>query len=171
MKRGVVVSSAVGVAALVTWAASSYERAVVRGDVSSQAMPRPPIATVPPAVQAALSTTIAPQRQPAPPTSVPEEAAFMTDLRVLSEMEPELAIERAKEGATRYGNSADASERRSILIHALARVGRASEARGEAERMVNECPDDAWVGEIERFTGAHRHRNIRLAANGQLEYE
>jgi hypothetical protein len=94
----------------------------------------------------------------------------MRDLRVLAEMDPELAIERAREGAVRFGASADAPERRSILIHALSRMERASEARGEAESMVNECPDSTWVREVERFTGAHRHRNIRLAANGQLEY-
>jgi hypothetical protein len=100
-----------------------------------------------------------------------EEAAFMTDLRVLAELDPELCIERAREGKARFGDSADAPERRSLLIHALARVGRPSDARAEAEHMVNECPDSAWVHEIERFTGAHRHRNIRLASNGQLEFE
>ncbi|MEI9947833.1 MAG: hypothetical protein WDO74_02365 [Pseudomonadota bacterium] len=104
------------------------------------------------------------------PTLAAEEAAFMRDLRVLGEMDPELAIERAAEGKARFGDSADAPERRSISIHALARMGRASDARGEAESMVNECPDSTWVREVERFTGAHRHRNIRLAANGQLEY-
>ena len=106
----------------------------------------------------------------APPSSSEEEAAFMSDLRALAEMDAELSIERAREGAVRFGASADAPERRSILIHALSRVGRASEARGEAESMVNECPDSTWVREVERFSGAHRHRNIRLATNGQLEY-
>lgn len=95
----------------------------------------------------------------------------MRDLRVLAEMDPELAAERAAEGSARFAQSADAPERRSILIHALARLGHAAEARGEAEKMVNECPDSTWVREVERFTGAHRHRNIRLAANGQLEYQ
>lgn len=104
------------------------------------------------------------------PASVLEEDAFMRDLRVLSDMDAELTVERAREGATRFGASTDAPERRSLLIHALSRLGRASEARGEAESMVNECPDSAWVREVEQFTGAHRHRNIRLAANGELEY-
>jgi hypothetical protein len=30
--------------------------------------------------------------------------------------------------------------------------------------------DSAWVREIEQFTGAHRHRNIRLTEAGVLEY-
>lgn len=94
----------------------------------------------------------------------------MRDLRALADLDAEATIERAREGAARYGASSDAPERRSILIHALARMGYASEARGEAEAMVNECPDSSWVREVERFTGAHRHRNIRLAADGQLEY-
>ena len=45
-----------------------------------------------------------------------------------------------------------------------------SEARGEAEYMVNHFPDSSWVREIEGFTGAHRHRNIRVNDAGQLEY-
>jgi len=94
----------------------------------------------------------------------------MQDLRALADMDAELTVERAREGNARFGASTESPERRSILIHALARLGLASEARGEAERMVNECPDSEWVREVERFTGAHRHRNIRLAADGRLEY-
>jgi hypothetical protein len=133
-----------------------------------------------PSAHSAASLSAAPSSpdRPAPlpashaiPQLPAEEAAFMTDLRVLAELDPELCIERAREGKARFGDSADAPERRSLLIHALARVGRSSEARAEAEHMVNECPDSAWVHEIERFTGAHRHRNIRLASNGQLEFE
>jgi hypothetical protein len=44
------------------------------------------------------------------------------------------------------------------------------EARGEAEKMVNAYPDSAWVREVERFTGAHRHRNVRVNDAGVLEY-
>jgi hypothetical protein len=45
-----------------------------------------------------------------------------------------------------------------------------SEARGEAETMVNHCRDYDWVREMERFTGAHRHRNVRLSDAGEIEY-
>jgi len=41
---------------------------------------------------------------------------------------------------------------------ALARQGRISEARGEAEHMVNEYPGTQWALDVERNTGAHPHR-------------
>ncbi len=76
----------------------------------------------------------------------------------------------AREGNRRFADSPDAPERTSILVHALARLGHTSEARGEAEEMVNHYPDSNWVREVERFTGAHRHRNLRLNDAGNLEY-
>lgn len=81
-----------------------------------------------------------------------------------------LAIQLAREGNRRFPDSALASERDSILIHSLADNEQRSEARGEAERMVNQRPDSDWVREIERFTGAHRHRNVRLNDAGEIEY-
>ena len=95
----------------------------------------------------------------------------MARLRSTAESDPELAVRYALEGNARFGDSADGPERASILIHSLARLGRASEARGEAEDMVNHYPDSPWVREIERFTGAHRHRNVRLAEDGAIEFE
>jgi hypothetical protein len=34
--------------------------------------------------------------------------------------------------------------------------------------MVNHYPDSEWVREVERFTGAHRHRNLRLNDAGEV---
>jgi hypothetical protein len=34
--------------------------------------------------------------------------------------------------------------------------------------MVNHYPDSDWVREIEGFTGAHRHRNLRLNDAGEV---
>ena len=79
-----------------------------------------------------------------------------------------LAIALAREGNRRFPESPAAPERASILIHALAEQGLASEARGEAEDMVNRYSDSAWVHEIERFTGAHRHRTIQVGPSGEL---
>jgi len=112
-----------------------------------------------------------------PPTSglssAPEvlldEATLMNRLRGLEETDAALRAELAREVNRRFPDSADAPERASILVHALATLGRASEARGEAEDMVNRYPDSKWVHEVERFTGAHRHRNFRLAEDGALE--
>jgi hypothetical protein len=94
----------------------------------------------------------------------------MARLREVSQRDPTAAVEFAREGDRRFPASDDSPERASILIHALASQGRASEARGEAERVVNAYPDSSWVREIERFTGAHRHRNIRVTDSGVLEY-
>jgi hypothetical protein len=94
----------------------------------------------------------------------------MRRLRGAGSQDTALAVELAREGNRRFPASTAAPERTSILIHALADQGLASEARAEAEDMVNRYPDSSWVREIERFTGAHRHRNIRVNAEGRLEY-
>ncbi|HXX69460.1 MAG TPA: hypothetical protein VEK07_19915 [Polyangiaceae bacterium] len=107
---------------------------------------------------------------PMPPRAQPpssDEAALMTRLRAATD--PALALDLAREGNRRFPDSADAPERASIEIHALAAQGRASEARETAEEMVNRYPDSPWVREVERLTGAHRHRNLRLNAQGQVE--
>lgn len=81
-----------------------------------------------------------------------------------------LAIELAREGNKRFAGTALAPERHSILIHSLAESDQRSEARGEAEFMVNHYPDSSWVREIEAFTGAHRHRNLMLGDAGEIVY-
>jgi hypothetical protein len=98
------------------------------------------------------------------------EAVLMARLRDAAKAEPKLAVELARTGNKRFPDSADAPERTALLIHALADLGQGPEARGEAEQMVNHYPDSAWVREIEAFTGAHRHRNVRVNDAGQLEY-
>jgi hypothetical protein len=98
------------------------------------------------------------------------ESQLMTQLRQVKDANPAGAIALAREGNRRFPDSADAPERASIVIHSLAQLERASEARGEAEDMVNHYPDSNWVREIEQFTGAHRHRNVRVNDAGQLEY-
>jgi hypothetical protein len=100
-----------------------------------------------------------------------DEARLMARLRAASGTDPALAVQLAREGSRRFPDSPDAPERTSILIHALAGLGRSMEARGEAEEMVNHAPDSEWVREIERFTGAHRHRNVRINDAGVLEYQ
>jgi hypothetical protein len=99
-----------------------------------------------------------------------DEARLMARLREAASSDPALAVTLAREGNRRFPSSADAPERASILVHALAGLDRAMEARGEAEKMVNDYPDSAWVREVERFTGAHRHRNVRANDAGVLEY-
>ncbi len=96
----------------------------------------------------------------------------MAQLRSLAGSDRPRAIELARDGNQRFPDSPDAPERTSLLIHALAGEGNASEARRTAEDMVNHYPDSHWIQEIEQFTGAHRYvnRNLRLNADGGLEY-
>ena len=115
---------------------------------------------------------------PAPPPSVSaetavarmNEAVLMARLREVAQTDPAQAIELARAGNKKFPDSPDAPERASILIHALVTQNQLSEGRAEAEYMVNHYPDSKWVREIEGFTGAHRHRNIRVNDAGQLEY-
>jgi hypothetical protein len=157
------------VACAALWRAKSASRADGSRDVPSAS---PPVEDAAPAAQA---TGPAPRPLPAPAPSAAQlgeldEARLMARLRVAAGSDPGLAVKLAREGNRRFPDSADAPERSSILIHALAAQGLASQARGEAEDMVNHYPDSEWVREIERFTGAHRHRNIRVNDAGVLEY-
>ncbi|HXJ21375.1 MAG TPA: hypothetical protein VMT03_14180 [Polyangia bacterium] len=135
----------------------------------------------PPPVAAASQP--APATPPPPPPSPPrrptvnardlaalDEARLMARLRSAAQTDPPLAIALAREGNRRFPDSADAPERTSILVHALAATGQSMQARGEAEAMVNRYPDSQWVREVEQFTGAHRHRNVRVNDAGQLEF-
>ncbi len=138
------------------------------------APPSPPSAAIPPPLAAVLPSP-APSERGAAPASAPspprlDESTLMVRLRSVKDDDPGAAIDLAREGNRRFPGGPDAPERSSILIHALAGQGRSSEARGEAEDMVNRYPDSSWVREVELFTGAHRHRNIRLTEAGGLEY-
>jgi len=133
-----------------------------------------------PAVAAVTQTVAAPAAQlPAPSapsakssTPTPQtEATLMDELRRFKATDPQFAVDRAREGNARFPNSVDAPERTSILIHALSDLGQTSEARGIAEDMVNRYPNSTWVREIERFTGAHRHRNVHVDSSGRLTYD
>lgn len=96
------------------------------------------------------------------------EAQLMARLRVIKDRDPAGAVTLAREGNRRFADSPDAPERTSVLIHALVATDKGSEARGEAEQMVNHYPDSTWVREVEHFTGAHRHRNVGVNDAGQV---
>jgi hypothetical protein len=131
----------------------------------------PPEARSPAAPAAAAPAKPKPRFAPSPAELASlDEARLMARLREAATGDPALAVTLAREGNRRFPSSADAPERTSILIHALAGLDRSGEARGEAEKMVNDYPDSEWVREIERFTGAHRHRNMRVNDAGVIEY-
>ncbi len=149
----------------------SDERGAESGAISTPAPPLDPSAA--PASPAAAGRVPATAPGPLSPAQLAEldEARLMARLRTAAGSDPALAVQLARDGNRRFPDSPDAPERTSILIHALAGLDRSMEARGEAEEMVNHDPDSEWVREIERFTGAHRHRNIRVNDAGVLEYQ
>lgn len=131
----------------------------------------PPIAEAASTPRAAVTTPLtASVSAPAPASAAFDETELMRELRSARGNDPALAVALAREGNRRFPGSANAPERASILIHALSDQGLQSEARGEAEDMVNRYPDSHWVQEIERFTGAHRHRNVRVDDAGRLRF-
>ncbi len=122
----------------------------------------PPASTVrlaPPAIASAVPPAVAPA-VPAPAATGPaaDDASLMERLRKVQDSDPVLARQLAEEGQRRFPNSPDAAERAALGIKALARQGRISEARGEAERMVNQYSGTQWALDVERNTGAHPHR-------------
>jgi hypothetical protein len=124
----------------------------------------------------ATANTVAPEVATSAPavttvtTTELDEDELMRRLRLARGSNAEAAVELAREGNRRFPSSSAAPERASILIHSLAELGLASQARGQAEDMVNRYADSPWVREIENFTGAHRHRNVRVDDEGQLSF-
>jgi hypothetical protein len=149
-------------------AASPPRPASVATGTEGAAPPSPSVAVAPPlpAPAEAPRATPAAARGPATPL---DEASLMAQLRSVGDADPALSIALARDGNRRFPDSADAPERTAHLVHALAAQGQSMEARGQAEEMVNHYPDSEWVRDVERFTGAHRHRNIRVTADGGLE--
>jgi len=137
--------------------------------------PSPPPPAAPPSGPAAAAQNAPPDAAvPAPNVQAAiarmNEAVLMAHLREVARSDSAQAIEIARAGNKKFPDSPDAPERTSILIHALITQDKLSEGRAEAEYMVNHYPDSKWVRDIEGFTGAHRHRNIRVNDAGQLEY-
>ncbi|HSY24963.1 MAG TPA: hypothetical protein VK841_22720 [Polyangiaceae bacterium] len=138
-----------------------------------------PAGTAPPARPSAepvaswSSAPVAPSGPPLAPPAVAagpvalladasvDEASLMAQLRGLVDVDPARAYDLAKQGARLFPNSADAPEMAAIAVKSLARQGKRSEARGEAETMVNQYPDSPWAREVEQHTGAHPHRDQR----------
>jgi len=144
-------------------------------ETAPPAPPSPPPPAAPPSGPAAAAQNAPPDAAvPAPNVQAAiarmNEAVLMAHLREVARSDSAQAIEIARAGNKKFPDSPDAPERTSILIHALITQDKLSEGRAEAEYMVNHYPDSKWVRDIEGFTGAHRHRNIRVNDAGQLEY-
>ena len=86
-----------------------------------------------------------------------DEGSLMTKLRSVEDSDSEVALELAREGDRRFPESSAAAERAAIIVKSLAREGKLSEARGEAEAMVNRYAGTSWAALVEQHTGAHPH--------------
>jgi hypothetical protein len=159
--------------------AAPSKAAAPEAPTTELASPTPTPAAAPSPSPAAAPAAAAQNAPPdaAPPSASAQamvarmtESVLMARLREVAKTDSAQAIEIARAGNKQYPDSPDAPERTAILIHALVTQNKLSEGRAEAEYMVNHYPDSSWVREIEGFTGAHRHRNIRLNDAGQLEY-
>lgn len=112
---------------------------------------RPTAAVAPAPAQDRWSAPVASTLAPAPG----DEAGLMNRLRFVEDRDPALAIELAREGNRRFPLGSDGAERAAIIVKSLARQGHLSEARGEAETMVNQYAGTGWALEVEQNTGAH----------------
>jgi hypothetical protein len=167
--------------AIAVWRGLSANETAATKEATSPPPPaephaRAPTAAPPPPSGPAAAAQNAPPDAASPPPAVEaavarmNEAVLMAHLREVARTDSAQAIEIARAGNKKFPDSPDAPERTSILIHALITQDKLSDGRAEAEYMVNHYPDSKWVREIEGFTGAHRHRNIRVNDAGQLEY-
>lgn len=82
----------------------------------------------------------------------------MAELRSVERSDFARAYELAHEGNRRFPSSPLAAERAAIAVRSLALQGKLSDARREAEDMVNRYPGTPWALEVERNTGAHPRR-------------
>jgi hypothetical protein len=89
--------------------------------------------------------------------SVVDEGSLMTQLRSVEDSDSALALELAREGNRLFPESPAAAERAAVIVKSLAREGKLSEARGEAEVMVNHYAGTSWAALVEQHTGAHPH--------------
>jgi hypothetical protein len=121
---------------------------------------RPPVvdASIPPVAISAPPP--APKKAATPKPKLLSEPELMERLRKAQDTdEYQLSYDLAREGLRRFPDSSDAPEMAAMVVKSLARQGKASEARAEAEEMVNKYAGTSWAREVERHTGAHPHVN------------
>jgi hypothetical protein len=113
-------------------------------------------------VDAGLDSSVPPAAHPSPKKHVPLKPKPLTQSELLQKLRKAqdtddymLSYELAREGQRRFPDSPDAPEIAAMVVKSLARMGKISEARAEAETMVNKYAGTHWAREVERHTGAH----------------
>jgi hypothetical protein len=130
-----------------------------------QVRPAPVVAPTPPRpalLDASLPPTVpAAAKKPAPAKpKLLSENELMERLRKAQDTDDYVvSYDLAREGLRRFPDSRNAPEMAAMVVKSLARQGKASEARAEAEVMVNKYAGTEWAREVERHTGAHPTRN------------
>jgi len=104
-------------------------------------------------------TAHAPAKRPAKPKLLTESELLQKLRKAQDTDEYMLSYDLAREGLRRFPKSPDAPEMAAMVVKSLARQGKLSEARAEAEVMVNKYAGTHWAREVERHTGAHPIRN------------
>jgi len=118
--------------------------------------PRPPVAdaSVPPTLHPA------PKKASTAKPKLLDESELMERLRKAQDTDDYvLSYDLARDGLLRFADSPDAPEMAAMVVKSLARQGKVSEARAEAEEMVNKYAGTRWAREVEQHTGAHPHVN------------
>jgi hypothetical protein len=106
------------------------------------ARPRPP----PPPAAAATSSPAKPQ-----PAATPEaDDALMEKLRMLAGKDPEQILRLARAANARDPEGPHAPERAWMVVKSLTDLQRFSEAKDEAQTMVNRYPGTSWSMDVQR---------------------
>ena len=168
-KIGVLVGAVVSVVAVGVWMSTSPPPK--SSEPPPADAPKPPAAPIlapeptpprPPVVDA----SVPPAARPVPKKVVVAKPKLLTESELLEKLRKAqdtddyvLSYQLAREGQRRFPDSPDAPEIAAMVVKSLARQGKISEARAEAEEMVNKYAGTHWAREVERHTGAHPHVN------------
>jgi len=74
----------------------------------------------------------------------------MQKLRALAGTDPQQILRLAREANARDPDSPDAAERAWMVVKSLADLQRFSEAKDEAQTMVNRYPGTSWALDVQR---------------------
>lgn len=78
------------------------------------------------------------------------EPSLMSKLRGLGETNPLLTLQLARQGNSRFPESADAPERGWMICKSLVNMQRFEEAKTEARIMVDKYPDTPWTVDVQK---------------------
>jgi hypothetical protein len=158
----------VAVALGVRMAAAPRPKATESPPADEPKKPAPPVPApdpMPPRTLG-LDASVPPTPHPAPKKAATAKPKLLTESELLERLRKAqdtddymLSYELAREGQRRFPDSPNAPEIAAMVVKSLARQGKISEARAEAETMVNKYAGTHWAREVERHTGAHPTRN------------